>query len=177
MKRKLLIAALVCCSVWPSFAQKAKTKPQAVKAKAENINYKEAGAPMPPLRIYTRQGKYITAGDIKNDAPLMVVLFNPTCDHCEDQARLLKENIGLFKKSHLLFMAAPGMLPYIPYFVNNTRTEDVEKIEIGVDSADFIKNTFLYESLPQINIYDSERKLQKIFTGFTPLDSLKSFIE
>ncbi len=46
---------------------------------------------------------------------------------------------------------------------------------IGTDSSGFINNVFLYQSLPQINIYSPAHKLIKTYTGEVPIDSLKQY--
>jgi len=139
--------------------------------------YKETGAPLPALKIYTSDGIRLTEGDLANDATLMLMIFSPLCDHCEDQAILFRDNISLFRKTKLVLIAAPSMRQHLDYFVNNTRIARIPKIIVGTDSNNYTARTFRYEMLPQINIYDKERKLVKVFTGSTPLDSLKVYIQ
>ena len=74
-------------------------------------------------------------------------------------------------------MAAPNMKDYFVFFENVTKVSKHPEINVGLDSAGFIDKTFVYQSLPQINIYDKERKLVKVFTGDVPIDSLKPYIE
>ena len=74
-------------------------------------------------------------------------------------------------------MANPGMMQYLPDFVNMLHVLDYPIMHVGIDSSGFIGNAFGYHMLPQINIYDHSRKLLKTFNGETPIDSLKSYIE
>jgi hypothetical protein len=177
MQRKLLIVACLLAGSFSVFAQK--TKPDAVKdaSVAGKIDYKEIGSELPNLRVYRSDGVFLTNETLKNDAPLIIMLFNPTCEHCEDETMLLRDNIALFKKTNLVLIAAAGMEPYLSYFFNNTKIADVPKIQVGTDSSGFIEKTFRYQSLPQINIYDKNRKLVEVFTGDTPLKALKPYIE
>ena len=132
---------------------------------------------MPPLRVVYPKKAVYTGESLKNDANLFVMMFNPTCEHCEDMALDLEKNIGLFRKSNIVLMAAPGMGPYLEFFENGTKIRNYPKILMGLDSADFITRTFTYEMLPQINVYSPERKLLRIFTGITSADSLKPYIQ
>lgn len=122
--------------------------------------------------------KVVTEQDLNNGANLLLMMFNPTCGHCEEQTDLFTQHIALFRKSKLVLMAGPQMLPYLEHF-NNGRHVDAftQTIIMGVDSAQFIDKTFRYESLPQINIYDHERKLIRSFTGLVSIDSLRGYIE
>ncbi|MEI8280286.1 MAG: hypothetical protein WCG87_11025 [Bacteroidota bacterium] len=179
MLRKLLILSfLLTTSI--VFAQKKKDKryPQAAApAKLDpNINYRELGSPLPPFVVKTLDKKQITDADVKNDANFFLMLFNPTCDHCEKQTDSLRENFSLFKKSKLLLVATPPMIGYLPYFIDDHKLKDYPEIMLGTDSA-LTARTFIYMSLPQINIYDKDRKLIRIFSGNVAIDSLKQYIQ
>ncbi len=174
MYRKLLIVASLCLISSLSFAQPQKNKKADMKSAA--ANYKAPGSPMPALRYFRRDGVLLTNKDLNKKAPVIIMLFNPTCEHCEDEARMLEANLKSFKETTLLLMAADRMLSYIPYFVTNVKADEYPSLQIGVDSSDFINQTFLYQSLPQINIYDEQRRLVKIFTGTTPVDSFQAYI-
>ena len=177
MLRNLLIVVCLLTAVSLSFGQKKKNKDKSSATVSDGIDYKAIGADLPPLKIYRRDGVYLTSESLNDGANLFIMMFNPTCDHCEDMTFKFKENIGLFKKSQLVLVAAPSMGPYLGYFTNNTRLEVDSPIQVGLDSCDLIKRVYTYESLPQINIYNKERKLVKVFTGVTPIDSLKPYIE
>jgi hypothetical protein len=193
----------------------------AVKPTDEALDYKQMGAPMPPLKYIkfpdsnykkvvvevakldtgapadkqpkkkrkhkkdvamipngiAEAPKYLTNQDFDNGANLFVMMFNPTCSHCEDETQLLEKNIFLFKRSKIILMANPVMWEYMPNFVKSFHIDEYTTISVGVDSSDFINKVFLYSSLPQINIYDHNRKLLKTYAGEVPIDSLKAFIE
>jgi hypothetical protein len=169
-------------TVFVSYGQKRKKGKE--KAQKENTDittvkpdYRQPGAVMPPLRLVTEKGKQYTEKDVDNGAYLFIMLFNPMCDHCHDETKLLGENIDLFKKSDILLMASPNMKEYLEYFENSTKVSKYPKMIVGLDSAGYIEKTFRYLDLPQINIYDKDRKLVRMFNGHTPLDSLRQFIE
>jgi hypothetical protein len=179
MLRKILLVSCALSFTLPAaFGQKKdKAKAAATTTADSKINYKEVGAPLPALKIYTKEGKYLYDRDLANEANLIIMLFNPTCEHCEDQARSFKENISLFKKSKIVLVAAANMGPYLSYFTNNTKLDSTPQLQVGIDSSQYIDKTFTYESLPQINIYNKERKLIKTYNGPVAIESLKDFIE
>jgi len=121
--------------------------------------------------------KYLTDKDLDNNANLFVMMFNPTCSHCQDETVIIRNNIALFKKTQLVLMANPVMGQYLPDFVNMLHVLDYPEMHVGIDSCGFIDKVFMYSMLPQINIYGRDRKLLKIYNGETPMDSLKKYIE
>ncbi len=178
----------------PAAAHTKTTEKQVVE-----IDYKEKGAPMPPIKVLLYQDSakneaiekgdaeakrkksqekiYLTTEDVANNANLFVMMFNPTCSHCEDEAAIMRNNISLFKKTNIVLMANPGMKQYLPDFVHRQHLDDYPTFRIGIDSADFINKVYLFQMLPQINIYDHSRKLIKTFNGEVVIDSLKKYIE
>lgn len=172
------------------------------------VDYHEAGAPMPSIRLitfdsivhkltakekktrrknnlpaeeYITRYKVLTEKDFDNKGNLMVMMFNPTCGHCEDQTDQIARNATLFtsggKDTRVILMANTNMKTYLPDFIKNHKVNQFPVFTIGMDSADFIKETFLYSSLPQINIYDKDRKLLKIFTGEVRMDSILQYVQ
>ncbi len=151
--------------------------PAARESSRPEIDYKSVGAPMPEIRgVYPGKAVYTTK-DLKNDANLIVMLFNPTCEHCEQLTLELEKHIELFKKSNLLLLAAPGMGAYLEYFQNNTHVDQYPHIMVALDSSDFIQRTFRYESLPQVNVYSPAGKLLQVFSGLEAIDRLKPYIQ
>ncbi len=181
MLRNLLIITCLLCVVTITFGQKKKGKKKK-KAKTEqvskdSIDYKAIGAPMPEIHLVTQDGKVYTSKKLKNKHNMIVMLFNPTCEHCHEETFTLEKNIHLINKSHVVLMASGGMMDYMNYFKNTTRYPQYPSLIVGVDSAGFVEKTFNYSSLPQINIYDAERKLIRTFNGDTHIDSLKPYIQ
>lgn len=180
--RKLLIITCLLSTVFVAFGQKKKKNKKqeavATSATSAEVNYKEIGAPMPPIRMVTADKKVITEADVANDANLFIMLFNPTCGHCQEETGLIGRNIELFKKSKVLLLASPNMNELLGFFESTTDASKYQPVmQVGLDSADFITKTFRYEALPQINIYDKNRKLIKVLNGDAPLDSFKEYIE
>jgi hypothetical protein len=141
------------------------------------IDYRKIGTPMPAIWAVTATGEVITDTMLRNGANLFVMMFNPTCEHCEDMTRDIEKHIGLFKKSQIVLLAAPMMGPYLEYFDKTTHYTQFPSLKVGIDSAKFIDRTFNYEMLPQINVYDKDRKLIRSFSGISTVDSLRAYIQ
>lgn len=118
----------------------------------------------------------LTNDDLDNGYNLFLMMFNPTCSHCQEETRVIGKDADLFKRSKVYMVAAQVQAPYIPDFVKYTQFEQYP-FYLGVDSSNFISKIFVYKALPQINIYDKNRKLLKIFSGEVPIDSLKPYIQ
>lgn len=158
-------------------AKKVKKQVVATTVKTPAIDYKAIGSPMPPIRLITHERKVITDAMVSDDANLVVMMFNPTCGHCEEMTRAIEENIALFKKTPIVLLAAASMFEYLDYFRKNLKAVDYPALKIGVDSSQFIDKAFNYNGLPQVNIYDHNRKLIKTYSTITTIDSIRTYIE
>lgn len=128
------------------------------------------------MRLVTDKGQVFTERDVVADENLFIMLFNPTCDHCQDAARMFGSNDSLFRDGQLYLMAAPGMLPYLQLFANTTHYKKHPVLRVGVDSAGFIEKTFNYQSLPELLIYDRSRRLVRTMSSKITKDSVQLYI-
>ena len=154
-----------------------KTSPSGSKSNRNAVfDYKVINAPMPQIRaVYPGKAVY-TSNSFQGPGNLLIMLFNPTCEHCEDMTIDIIKNIALFKKTQILLMATPIMGPYLAGFENDTKLNSCPSIKMGLDSAGFLDKTFNYVALPQINIYGPDRKLIRTFNGLETIDSLKPYL-
>lgn len=159
------------------------------------VNYTYPGNPMPALRMAaadTPSAKYCkehpdkvtrthariyTEKDFEYKGPLFVMLFNPSCSHCEDQAELLMQRIGEFSKVRIVMLTDTMNSLYLPNFITAYKIDQhKDVVTIGTDIGDYIKNAFLYQSLPQISVYNAERKLVRNYSGGVAIDSLVQYL-
>lgn len=143
------------------------------------IDYKQLDAPLPKFSVINHENKNITDDLSQSGGNLILMMFNPTCEHCEEETRAFIENIFLFKKSRILLVAASVQTPNLSYFESNLKCSQYPStITVAIDSAQLIDKIFTYKTLPQINIYEAKSmRLLKTFEGFTPIDSLKKYIQ
>ena len=187
MLRRLLILIFIVGATNAIAQHKNSASPKTTEKQSDpEIDYKQPGAPMPPLVFIPyydssvrerNRRQFMTGKDIDNGANLLIMMFNPTCGHCQATAIEMGKNKELFKKSKVLMLATKIMMPYLGDFVEFTHATDYSFVHLGVDSTDFVNNTFLYQSLPQINIYNGERKLIRTYTGEVSIDTLKQYIQ
>ncbi len=176
------------------------TPPTTVGAPSDKIDYTQMGAPMPKLLLETldsiktefKKGgwlsrkkavpsayspKILSDKDFSYDGPLVVMMFNPTCGHCQEETIEMQKNIHIFKNTKVVLMANKVMRPYLPTFIKDYNLANSSTFFVGIDSLDFIKETFLYQMLPQVNVYNKQRKLVRTFTGGVSMDTLAKYLD
>ena len=179
MLRKFLFIAVMAAGI-SAYAQQDHTQP---------------GTPMPAMRLGTvdtqsadfcrkhpdlvtaAHTRIYTGDDFMNKSPLLVMIFNPNCGHCEDQAERIMKRIDMFRRSKLVMITDTMNNVYLPHFIQAfglDKHKDV--VTVGADLNGFIKEAYLYQALPQICIYDKDRKLVRNFAGGAAMDSLAQYI-
>src|SRR3954462_1069643 len=103
MLRKLII---ISCLLVPVLTLSQSRKPQNVALVDNTTDFRQLNAPLPAMKVLTTKGKIVTNETLKNKANLFVMMFNPTCEHCEAMTQALEDNIKLFKKSKVVMVAA-----------------------------------------------------------------------
>jgi len=180
MVHKLLIIGCLCISGHlAAQTEQAKPKPTPKNITIPSLRqpYKQIGADMPPVLVTTTNGKTITNNDLHTGANLFIMTFNPTCSHCVDETVMLVKNIALFNKTKILMVTSELNRSTLPDFERTQHLDQYKTFMSGLDSSHYVDNTFVYQSLPQINIYDKKHKLIKFFNGDVPIDSLKPYIQ
>lgn len=146
------------------------------KKEEVKISYREVGSILPPMRVIDTLKHEYSASDFEDKKHFFLFLFNPTCGHCIKMAKLVNDNKEVFKDNRVLFLAGPAMMPYLPSFYQASGINEHSDIKVGIDSASTVDRLYLYKMLPQINIYDKNRRLVKVMYGDVALDSLKRYI-
>lgn len=137
--------------------------------------YKQIDAPLPDFRIETADGKIKTAQDIPAEKAV-VVLFNPTCDHCQQLAQDIVKHKEAFAKVPLVFIAAKDMKPYLDDFVQTTGLKQLPHAIIGADRSDVIYQLYEFKALPQTNVYTAKHHLAYKHNGTLSAKELLSAI-
>lgn len=176
------ICTLLACSVaGTTLAQ------QGIQAPA-SIDYKALGAPMPPFSVRINDRLTINEQNVSTFEHVIVVLFNPTCDHCIALGKEVAHRHQELKNTTWIFIAAPGMDEYLTYFLEPSGLDKVraKNIFVGTDQTPnaglgnsftvFLAKIFEYK-LPQVNIYNHQRKMSFKSLGETSFDAVAKAIK
>lgn len=139
--------------------------------------YQQIGGELPNLKVVSPTFKEFSEKDLKKGQKLFLILFNPTCSHCINTAKLISQNAALFKNTKVVFMATPNMMSYLNEFISDTKLSEHTEVIIGVDKAYAVEKVSTYGVLPQINIYNGKHKLVKTFKGDVTMADLSPYLK
>lgn len=170
----LLSLTFVSCK-----AQKKVTNPKnassekVIRAKKEQVVSKDEsffseknlkGAGIPQFSFITAQGKEMHTKDFPPNKPVLLILFNPSCGHCQIILEQIRDNIDDFKFATILFLTGEPLKDVLANYVVNVKVDKMaDQILVASDNSDATLKIFEYEGIPQVMIYNKEHKLEFIY--------------
>jgi hypothetical protein len=119
----------------------------------------------PPVKLLLPDSvSYFTKDDLKKKTPILLMMFNPQCEHCQQETTELVKHIDEFRKIQIVMttsMAFDSMLVFRERF----KLADYENIVVGQDTDFFLFTYFQNRNLPFHAMYDKKKALIKVHEG------------
>jgi peroxiredoxin len=128
---------------------------------------------LPAMKISLLNGQSIDARAIKTKTVL--ILFQPDCDHCQEEAKQIAENLEAFKNYNLYFVSS-ATLPELEKFAKDYHLSDYENILFGQTSTESILNNFGPIQAPSVYIYTEQGKLVNSLNGQVDISVLLKYL-
>lgn len=101
---------------------------------------------------------------LKKDKPVVIILFNPDCDHCQNETKELlawREEI-----KHLqIVMVSSALYNKVKEFYRDYNIQSLANVKMGCDIEYRLALLFRATSYPAIYIYDNKGVLSKAYVG------------
>lgn len=98
------------------------------------------------------------------------VLFQPDCDHCQEEAIQFEQRLGEFKEYTLYFISSSPM-ENIMTFARTFNLDAKENVKFAWTSTEGVLNHYGPIQTPSVYIYSSG-KLKKVFNGQTDIENI-----
>ncbi len=134
-------------------------------------------SPLPAFHFVTSDEKFITEKDLLPGKPVILALFNPNCDHCLKAVNTIREKIEQFYNVQIVFVTSILNFGELKNFVQIADIARFNNIHVCATQDTYISSTFMPNwILPQIMVYNKDRKLKKIFYEEVQTDSLLYYL-
>lgn len=158
----MLIAVVVACN---------KEKPREVVAEAKPSP--PTTNQMPGFHIIKTDGSRL---DFKTvEGKVLVVFFNPSCDHCQREAKLISENKDVIKDYEVYFVS-PEPLDSIAKFSYDYHLVE-NNVHFGQGSGpEIINSVGPINTVPTMMIYDNQQFVARM-EGEITIDKLRQMLK
>lgn len=138
----------------------------AASAKPKN----HVGDALPDFRFVNSKQQLISRDDLPKGKPVLLILFNPMCDHCQKVAMNLDQHKEQFSDVSILFITGMNLLGELENFINESHLTISDHFIIGAGNEEFTAPLFESNGIPQIMAYDKEWKLKAVFVEHIDID-------
>lgn len=127
---------------------------------------------IPPFKLLGPDSVTVfTKDDVKKNKAVLLMLFNPECDHCKYETQDIIKNIDAFKKIQII-MATTASITSMKEFYNNLDLGRFKNIQTGRDFQYMLPSFYMIRSLPYLAMYDKKGKLLTTFEGAMKIEDL-----
>ena len=131
----------------------------------------------PPVKLLMADSStWYTKADLPKKKPVMVMVFNPLCDHCQEVTEDLVKNMDLFKDIHIV-MVTSFNYDSLRSFREKYKLNAHENIVVGYDPTFFLNTFYQLTNLPFLAFYNRWKELISVHEGSMPVGSIIKVFE
>jgi hypothetical protein len=123
---------------------------------------------LPKMLITTLDESTIDTRDL--EGAVIIIFFQPDCDHCQREAKEIRKHLDAFKKYELYFVTS-NQKSEVENFVKDYDLAGHSNVHFGVTTTEQILNSFGPIPAPSMYIY-SDKKLTQMFNGETAIEKI-----
>jgi thioredoxin-related protein len=153
----LLVALAVACG-----QTEKKTEELERTAQAQQPIEPEVKNERPVMTFTLLDGSKIDAQSLNEK--MVLILFQPDCDHCQQEAKQIKNRLEAFKDYQLYFISSHPM-EIIEKFAKDYGLYKKENVHFGATTVESVLDNYGAISAPSIYIYTKEGRLVEEFEG------------
>jgi thioredoxin-related protein len=130
----------------------------------------------PPVKLLLPDSvTYFTRNDLPKKTAVMLMLFNPQCEHCQHETEELIKNIDKFKNIRII-MSTSMVFDSMLAFRIRYQLAQYKNILVVQDTHFFLFSFFNVHNLPFLAFYNKNKELISVFEGGLPVERiLKEF--
>ena len=167
MKKYLkIVIPLIFIGVLSYFGFEIYTKIQHKKEVADNIKT------IPKFEYQNSNGGVFTNENLKKDIPTLFIYFNTECEFCNEETKMIKENIEKFTNVQLVFISFEKP-EIIKGFASKNQLNNYDNVHFLSDTKITFATTFDVKSLPCLVLYDKNQKLIEKIKGQIKTETLR----
>ena len=127
---------------------------------------------VPPFKMTLSNNKIFNAADLPKGKPLVLIYFDPDCDHCQKLMDELFKKINSFRKVEMVLITFKPITE-VATFEKKYTTSKYVNMRVGTEGTLFyLKNYYKLVKMPFTALYDSKGNYIYSYRDETPVDDL-----
>jgi hypothetical protein len=126
----------------------------------------------PPVKLLLPDStSYFTKQDLDKKKAVMVMVFNPQCDHCQHETEELVKNIDKFSDIQII-MSTSMHFDSMLHFRERYQLAKYSNIVVAQDFQWFFATHYMLHNLPFLAFYNKKKELISVFEGSLPITAI-----
>ncbi|HEY1872403.1 MAG TPA: thioredoxin family protein [Chitinophagaceae bacterium] len=127
---------------------------------------------IPPFKILLSDDKIFSATDLPKGKPVILVYFDPECDHCQKLMKEFFPKMNEFRKAEIIMVTFKPVDDLIA-FEKLHETSKYTNIKVGTEGNTFyLRYYYGLEKMPFTALYDKNGNFVYSYKEQTPVDDL-----
>ncbi len=173
MKKIFLLCIVISIGLF-SFSQSDSAKKSSSSTQHEEVTlppYKRFPT-VPPLKLLLLDStSYFTKNDLKKNKPVLIIVFNPDCEHCKHETEEIIKNIDSLKNIQIV-MATIMSFDLMKSFYENYDLKRFQNIIVGKDVQYTLPSFYQMHFMPYLAMYNKKGNLLATFEGSMKMEDL-----
>jgi len=133
--------------------------------------------PIPPFKMSLTNNKVFDIKTLPKGRPLVLIYFDPDCDHCQKLMDGIFRNIARFKKAEMV-MATFKPVDELQSFEKKYNPSKYSNVKVGSEATTYYLRLYYdVTTLPFTALYDKKGNLSYSYQKETPVDDLINRVE
>ena len=118
---------------------------------------------LPPFKMLLSNNKVFSATELPKNKPVIVIYFDPDCDHCQKLAKEIFKNINSFRRIEVV-MVTFKPIAEVTAFEKKYKTHNYSNVNVGTEGTTFqLRNYYQLTKMPFAALYDKHQKLNSSY--------------
>jgi thiol-disulfide isomerase/thioredoxin len=173
MKKIFLLFTLISITLF-SFSQSDSAKKSSSPGQQEEVTlppYKRFPT-IPPLKLLLLDStSYFTKNNLKKNKPVLIIVFNPDCEHCKYETEEIIKNIDSLKNIQII-MATIMSFDLMKSFYEKYDLQRFQNIIVGKDVQYTLPSFYQMHFMPYLAMYSKKGNLLATFEGSMKMEDL-----
>jgi hypothetical protein len=114
--------------------------------------------------LMTDSISHYTNADLPKSKPVLIILFDPNCDHCKHETEEILQHIDSLKNIQIV-MATNADFADLKKFYQHYNLEKFKSIKAGIEPKTYLAVFFAIHNLPYLAMYNGHGVLLRTHEG------------
>jgi peroxiredoxin len=171
MQKKLLLLCLSLAGIGLLYL--ASTIPHKLRKQAQRQERVQA---LPAFQFMGLDSVAFGSVQLSVGQPAVIIYFNPDCEHCQYEARAIRDSLHRFAATNVL-LVSDEPLERLKQFAKEYDLTNQPNVHILYDRDRRFKDLFGTNMVPSIFIYNQKQKLVKHYKGETKIEAILKYLD